>query len=100
MAFFSHQHTQHAFGFLHCEQHYKNILAVISYAAQRRMGAADSPKSRAASYAATPLFPTLSAEPERRESLRLAFSISLHLVLALNVGKVFALPSLISLHLV
>jgi len=30
----------------------------------------------------------------RRESLRLAFPISLHLVLALNVGKVFAPPSL------
>jgi len=39
-------------------------------------------------------FPTFSAEPERRESLRTAFPISLHLVLALNVRKVFALPSL------
>jgi len=41
-----------------------------------------------------PYFPTFSAEPERMESLRLAFHISLLLVLALNVGKVFALPSL------
>jgi len=41
-----------------------------------------------------PYFPTFIAEPECRESLRLAFSISLHLVLNLNVGKVFALPSL------
>jgi len=36
----------------------------------------------------------ISAEPERKESLRLAFPISLHLVLALNVRIVFALLSL------
>jgi len=36
----------------------------------------------------------ISAEPERKESLRLAFHISLHLVLNLNVRKVFAPPSL------
>jgi len=41
-----------------------------------------------------PYFPTFSAELERRESLRPAFPISLHLVLALNVRKVFALLSL------
>ena len=40
-----------------------------------------------------PYFPTFSAEPERRESLCPAFPISPHLVLALNVRKVFALPS-------
>jgi len=34
-----------------------------------------------------PFFPTFSAELKRRESLHLAFPISLHLVLALNVGK-------------
>jgi len=39
-------------------------------------------------------FPTFNAEPERRESLRLVFPISLHLVLNLNVGKVFAPSSL------
>ena len=33
------------------------------------------------------LFPTFSAEPEGRESLRPAFPFSLHLVLALNVRK-------------
>ena len=32
-------------------------------------------------------FPTFSAEPERRESLRLAFPFSLNLVLALCIGK-------------
>ena len=40
-----------------------------------------------------PYFPAFSAGSKRRESLCLAFSISPHLVLALNVGKVFALPS-------
>jgi len=33
-------------------------------------------------------------DPKRREGLRLAFPIYLHLVLNLNVGKVFAPPSL------
>jgi len=41
-----------------------------------------------------PAFPTFSTELERRESLHPAFPISLHLVLALNAGKVFALLSL------
>jgi len=41
-----------------------------------------------------PAFPTFSVDPKRRESLRPAFPISLHLVLNLNVWKVFALPSL------
>jgi len=41
-----------------------------------------------------PYFPTLSADSKRRESLRPAFPISLHLVLNLNVWKVFALLSL------
>jgi len=41
-----------------------------------------------------PYFPTVSVDPKRRESLRLAFSISLHLVLNLNVVKVFALVSI------
>ena len=36
----------------------------------------------------------ISAEPERKESLRLAFPISLHLLLALDVRIVFALLSL------
>ena len=40
-----------------------------------------------------PAFPTFSAGSERRESLRPAFPIFLHLVLALYVGKVFALFS-------
>jgi len=35
--------------------------------------------------------PIFSAEPERKESLHLAFPISLHLVLNLNARKVFAL---------
>ena len=35
-----------------------------------------------------PYFPTFSAGPKRSESLRPGFPISLHLVLALNVGKV------------
>ena len=39
-----------------------------------------------------PYFPTFSAEPERRESVLHAFPISIHLVLALNVGKAFASP--------
>jgi len=38
--------------------------------------------------------PTFSAEPGRRESLRPTFPISLHLVLNLNVRKVFPMPSL------
>jgi len=33
-------------------------------------------------------------KPKRRENRRLAFAISLHLVLNLNVGTIFALPSL------
>jgi len=41
-----------------------------------------------------PYFPTFSAGSERRESLRHAFPVSLHLVLNLNVGKVFAMLSL------
>ena len=41
-----------------------------------------------------PAFPTFSADSKCRESLRPAFPISLHLVLTLNRGKVFALPSL------
>jgi len=40
-----------------------------------------------------PAFPTFSLDPRRGESLRLAFHLSLHLVLNLNVGKVFALLS-------
>jgi len=40
-----------------------------------------------------PYFPTFSAGYKRRESLRLAFPISLHLVLNLKAGKVFALLS-------
>ena len=36
----------------------------------------------------------VSAEPERKGSIHLAFPISLHLVLALNVMKVFAPPAL------
>jgi len=43
-----------------------------------------------------PYFHTFSAEPERRESLRPTFPFSLYLVLNVNVGKVFALPSLLS----
>ena len=46
-----------------------------------------------------PYFPAFSAEPECGESLRLAFPISLHLVLNPNVGSLRpAFP--ISLHLV
>jgi len=40
-----------------------------------------------------PYFPTFNTEPERKESLRLAFPIILHLVLNLNVRKVFDLLS-------
>jgi len=41
-----------------------------------------------------PYFPAFRAEPEHKESLRPVFSISLQLVLALNVNKFFAPPSL------
>jgi len=40
------------------------------------------------------IFPPFSVDPKRKESLRLAFPISLHLVLNLNVRKVFVIPSL------
>jgi len=41
-----------------------------------------------------PYFPTFSADPKRRDDLRHVFPISLHLVLTVNVDKVFALLSL------
>jgi len=41
-----------------------------------------------------PYFHTFSVGSKRKESLRLAFHISIHLVPNLNVGKVFAPPSL------
>jgi len=50
--------------------------------------------------ACLPYFPTFSVDPKPRESLRLAFPISLRLVLNLSVRKVFAMPSFMSLHLV
>jgi len=46
-----------------------------------------------------PYFPTFTADSKRRDNRRPAFLISLHLVLTLNVRKIFALLSL-SRHLV